>query len=92
MAAYLFDAAITTCGIAVDNALTERVNKSTAKEPKWEALYTLPQLLDPIFRLPVPLPPPKLATQPAQSGLAALMAMAGQSNGGVKLWGYVKPS
>lgn len=92
MAAFLVDAAITACGITIDNALAERVNKGTPKEPKWEAKYTLHQILDPLFRLPAPLPPPKLQAPPlTNGGLAAILAMAGQPNSGVKLYKYVPP-
>lgn len=92
MAAFLFDAAITACGITIDNALAERVNKGTPKEPKWEAKYTLHQILDPLFRLPAPLPPPKMQVSPlANGGLAAILAMAGQPGSGVKKWEYVGP-
>lgn len=93
MAAYLFDAAITACGIAVDNALTERVNNGSVKEPKWETKYTLHQILDPVFRLPEPPPPPKVLPQAQQpTGFSVLLALAGQPGSNVKRWEYVKPS
>lgn len=76
-------------GITIENALGERVNIGTPKEPKWEARYTLAQLLDPLFKLPKPEPVKK----PAQlNGLGLLLALAGQPGSNVKKYEYVKPS
>lgn len=88
IATWCVDGAVMWFGITIENALNERVNKGTKEKPKWEARYTLTQLLDPVFRLPRLLPEPK---QPAQDGFALLLALAGQPNSGVKRYEYVKP-
>lgn len=72
---YLADNAVTFFGLTIENALAERVNKGSEKEPKWEDKYTLAQLLDPAFRLPRP---PTAKQQRQQSGLKA-MVMANPS-------------
>lgn len=72
---YLADNAVTFFGMTIENALAERVNVGSEKEPKWEDKYTLPQLLDPAFRLPRPL---TAKQQRLGSGLKA-MVMANPS-------------
>jgi hypothetical protein len=52
---YLLNKVVTWFGITIENALAERVNVGSEKEPHWEARYTLSQLLDPSFRLPRPM-------------------------------------
>ncbi len=74
--AYQFDNAATLFGSTVENALMERQNTGTEKRPKWEAKYSLAQLLDDDFRLPAP---PR-AEKP-KSGIEALKALVG-----VKVW------
>lgn len=69
--AYQFDNAVATFGIAVENALMERENRGTDKQPKWDAKYTLSQLLDDSFRLPAP------AKVEKPQGLKGLMGMPG---------------
>lgn len=91
IAVYCVDSTVLWFGTKIENMLNERVNKGSPKEPKWEDKYTLEQLLDPLFHPPKPLPTLKTKVQPAPSGLAALMAMVGESGGAVKLWGYVGP-
>jgi len=93
IAAWCVDGCVLWFGMTVENALLERVNKGSQKEPKWEARYSLAQLLDPDFRLPRPLPQSKPYTKAGMNdGLAAILAMAGQPGSGVKMWEYVKPS
>lgn len=71
--AYQFDNAVTLFGGAIENALHERTNVGSDKQPKYEPKYTLHQLLDQTFRLPSPQKP-----QQAQGGgLAALMGVKG---------------
>lgn len=77
-------------GIAIENALAERVNHGDEKRPKWVDKYTLEQLLDANFHLPKPPPKPKAAPPP--SGFGLLLALAGQPGSGVKKYQYVKPS
>lgn len=89
LAAYLLDACVVTFGLIIENALHERDNIGTQKEPKYEPRYTLPQLLDPAFRLPRPQP---VVPKKQGDGLAVLLAMARQRGSGVKLWTGVKPS
>lgn len=52
LAAYLFDSAVVTFGTIIENAAQELEKRGTEKEPRWEAKYTMRQLLDPDFRLP----------------------------------------
>lgn len=52
--------------------------------------YTLPQLLAPDFRLPMPQREVR-KPQAAPSGFAALLAMAKQAGSGVRLYQYVGP-
>lgn len=92
IAAYCVDKTVIWFGITVENMLGERVNQGTQKEPQWEAKYTLEQLLDASYHPPRPMPTPKIKPMPAQSGFAAMMAMAAQSGNGIKRWEYVKPS
>jgi hypothetical protein len=40
--------------MGIENALAERVNRGTKKEPDHQPRYTIEQLLDPEFRLPAP--------------------------------------
>lgn len=70
--AYQFDNAVTLFGTVIENALLERQNTGTTKEPKWESKYTLTELLDSDFRLPRPERP----AQP-ESGIKGLMTMKG---------------
>lgn len=83
LAAYLLDKCVVAFGLIVENALHERVNHGTQKEPRWEPKYTLTQLLDPAFRLPRPVPelPKKQA-----DGFAALMLLGRRQGSGVRLW------
>lgn len=91
IAIYCLDNAVIWFGMTVENALQERVNEGSEEKPKWEAKYTLGQLLDPLFRMPKPEPAPK-PKRAAQSGFAAMMALASQAGSGVKAYKYVKPS
>ena len=58
-------------GTIIENALQERQNVGTQKEPQYEQKYTLNQLLADDFRLPAP----ERASKP--QGLAGLMGMPG---------------
>jgi hypothetical protein len=62
-------------GVVLENASQEQHNVGTEKQPKWEAKYTMAQLLDPDFRLPAPVKPKKM------SGIESLM-----NTKGVKVW------
>lgn len=75
--AYQFDNAVNYLGITVENALLERQNVGTEKEPKYEPKYTLEQLLDDKFRLPRPV------KEKPTSGIDQLKALVGK---GVKLF------
>lgn len=48
-----FDNAVVMTGIAIENAANEQIKTGTDKHPKWESKYTIGQLLDPAFRLPI---------------------------------------
>lgn len=89
LAAWCVDDAVMWFGLTVENTLVERVNTGTEKEPKWEAKYTLAELLDPLFRVPTPQP---VVPRKPVNGLAALMALAGKKGSGVKLWRAIEPS
>lgn len=92
--AWCIDKTVIWFGITIENALAETREVGFGRDKRREAKYELDQLLDPAFRMPRPLP--KLKTQPVRDGIAGLMAMAGESGGAVKVWGYVgadaKPS
>jgi hypothetical protein len=88
--AWCVDSTVLWFGITVENALLERVNTGTEKEAKWEAKYTLEELLDPLFRMPRPLPQPKRMPQ-EQNPWAPLLALAGKPGSGVKWYRYVGP-
>jgi len=51
---YCFDNAITWFCSTIENALVERVNNGSEKDPRWEEKYTLSELLEDDFRLPRP--------------------------------------
>lgn len=67
--AYQLDNAVTLFGSTIENALQERQNVGTKKAPKWEPKYSLTQLLDNDFRLPLPPRP--------EGGIKGLMQMKG---------------
>jgi len=50
-AALQFDAAVTTLGVAIENASQEQVQVGPDNAPRWEKRYTMRQLLTPGFRL-----------------------------------------
>ena len=95
LAAYCLDAAVTTFGTIMENALAERVNVGDTRNPRYEAAYTLTQLLDPAFHLPQPAKsgqqPTASSQQPLGNGVAQVLALAQQPNMGVKRWVYVAP-
>ena len=88
---YCFDNAVTYFGSVIEGALTETVEQGMGNNKRSVAKYTLRQLLDPVFRLPRPPQEPRAAHPQGGSGLAALLALAGQPNSGVKQWAYVPP-
>lgn len=53
LAAYLFDSAVTTFGTIIENAAQETEKRGPEDKPRYEAKYTMKQLLDQSFRLPV---------------------------------------
>jgi hypothetical protein len=53
LAAYLFDCAVVTFGTIVENASQELEKRGPEDKPRWENKYTMKQLLDPAFRLPL---------------------------------------
>ena len=92
IAAWCVDNTVLWFGTTIENALLERVNRGTQKDPKMEPRYTLSELLDPLFRLFKPLPAPRKAQGQGNSGLAALLAMARTgARSGVKRYEY-KPN
>lgn len=93
LAAYLLDSAVVTFGTLLENALAERVNMGSERNPRWEAKYTLAELLDQSFHLPRSNKPGK--AKPAGNfgnGVAQVLALAQQPNMGVKRWMYVGPT
>lgn len=52
-AALQFDHAVTLVGIVIENAAQEQVNTGDERRPRWTRKYTMRQLLDPAFRLPL---------------------------------------
>lgn len=51
--AYQLDAAVIMVGGAIEGALMESIKVGSDDAPRYESKYTLTQLLDPAFRLPV---------------------------------------
>lgn len=74
-AALQFDNAVALVGITLENASQEQQNVGSEKQPKWQAKYSMAQLLDDTFRLPAPEKPAK------PEGIKGLMGLPG-----VKLW------
>lgn len=91
IAAYCLDKAVLTFGIVIENALQERDKVGTGKDVEYRDRYSLSQLLDPTFTLPRPQPSPRKAPIVSNNGLAAILALAGQPNSGVKMYKYVPP-
>ena len=94
IAAYCLDKAVLTFGIIIENALQERDKVGVGKDVEYRDKYTLSQLLDPKFKMPRPQPRMGMTqgAQPmANSGLATVLAMAGQPGSGVKMYKYVGP-
>lgn len=70
-AALQFDNAVSLVGVVIENAAQEQQNVGTDKAPKWEAKYSMDELLDPDFYLPTPVKKIK------PKGVDALKAFAG---------------
>lgn len=51
--AYQFDSAVALVGSAIENASQEMEKHGDDKNAKWRPKYTMQQLLDPDFRLPL---------------------------------------
>ena len=52
LAAYNLDSAVLFFGVAMDNALQERINIGTDERPEYRPRYRLQELLSPTFRFP----------------------------------------
>ena len=52
-AAYQFDNAVVMVGLAIENASQEMQKMGSDDKPEWRPKYTMKQLLDPDFRLPL---------------------------------------
>lgn len=92
IAAWCVDATVMWFGITVENLLNERVNNGTTKEAKWEAKYTLLQLLDISYKLPRPARPVRKSNAPPDlASHRQFLQMARQSRSNVKLFTYVGP-
>ena len=75
-AAYQFDNAVVFLGNAIEGAAQETEWIGSEKDKHLEPKYTMAQLLDQDFRLPIP------GTKPDQKdGLAALKSLAGNVRG-----------
>lgn len=90
IAAYCLDKAVLWFGMTVENLLGERVEVGTGKEKRWEAKYSLEDLLDPAFRVSRPLPAAKGAPLQGNPALLNMMAMTGGNV--VKRWTAIKAS
>jgi hypothetical protein len=90
LAAYLFDAAVTTFGRVIENAAQEEVNNGSPTQPKWERKYTLMQLLSQDFKLPYERPKKKPTEfgNFAAHGIAQILAAAEQGTRGIRRWEY----
>lgn len=79
---YLADNAVTFFGITIENALQERVNNGSEKEPHWEKKYALAQVLEDDFRLPRPVSEAQKRKQVGASVKAMTNSMKPQATGG----------
>lgn len=52
-AAYQFDSAVVLVGTAIEGAAQEMEKRGSDDNPRWEPKYTMKQLLDEDFRLPL---------------------------------------
>lgn len=52
-AALQFDNAVVYLGGAIDGAAQEMANRGDDEHPRWEPKYSMAQLLDPTFRIPL---------------------------------------
>ena len=73
LAAYQFDAAVTTFGVIVENAAQERVRTGPKDAPEWSPKFEMEDLLSDDFHLP--RPPTKVERQ--RNALATLRGLAG---------------
>ena len=69
-AALQLDNAVVMVGTAIENASQEQEKVGPEDKPRWETRYTMQQLLDPEFRLP-------LSNEDDEASLGELMGMAG---------------
>jgi hypothetical protein len=86
-AAYQLDNAVTFLAVAIQNALDERVNRGTERNPDRQPRYTLSQLLHPAFRLP--LPPKPQPFDAMGEFLQQLLSYSAQPGSGIRQWRYV---
>jgi len=94
LVAYLFDAAVVTFGNVIENAVHERIEVGMGDKKEWKQKYTIHQLLDDKFKLPMDKEEEakKRSNDPfSGEGLATVLALAGQQGSGVKKWEY-KPN
>jgi len=87
LAAYQFDAAVVTFGTIMENLLGETVKVGLKGNERYESKYTLEEVLKPTFKVNE-----QKATSmeaPFASGLGTILALAEQSNSGVKKWDYM---
>lgn len=62
-AAYQIDSAVVRFGVTIENLSHEREERGMGQQTRWVEKYTLPQLLDPDFRVPAPEPYVPVAEQ-----------------------------
>lgn len=90
LTAYCVDEVVLWFGARVESDLAETVEVGMGADKRREPKYTLPELLDPAFRVPRPTPTPK---KPSQIQINAdAWAMASQSSLVVKRWRAIPPS
>lgn len=86
LAAWMLDSAVTWFGITIENALQESVKVVMGSNIEYKPRYTLALLLNPAFKLPMPLPSPQ-----ESSPFAAFGAWVGKKRSGVKRYRYKPP-
>jgi hypothetical protein len=85
VAAWMFNTAVVWFGTTIENALAERYKVTVGKQIEYRPRHTLAKLLNPLFKLPRPLP----TVEDNPNPWAALAGWIGKPRSGVKQYKYV---
>jgi hypothetical protein len=88
LAAWMLDNACMTWGTIAENALAERNEVKIGKKTQYTPRYTLPQLLDPRFKLPRPVPVKPASNNP----WAVFLDYANQPGSKIVKMAYAPPA